>query len=83
MPKLVSGIKRPFKLQGMVRNDDTAMHKAIREAVVNMLIHSDYQITGVLKIVKDDKGFIFPDPGILKLPIRAIYEGRHFIYRKK
>lgn len=81
MPKLINGIKRPFNLQGMVRHDDTAIHKAIREAVVNMLIHSDYQITGVLKIVKRDKGFYFSNPGNLKLPIRAIYEGGHSVAR--
>ena len=81
MPKLVSGIKHPFNLQGMARNDDTAIHKAIREAVVNMLIHSDYQITGVLSIVKADKGYCFSNPGSLKLPIRAIYEGGHSVAR--
>ena len=48
MPKLVSGLRRPFRLEGMVRIDDTPVHKAIREAVVNMIIHSDYMITGVL-----------------------------------
>lgn len=81
MPKLVSGIKRPFKLRGMTRDDDTAIHKAIRESVVNMMIHSDYQITGVLKIVKEDSGFYFSNPGSLKLPIRAIYEGGHSVAR--
>ena len=81
MPKLVSGIKHPFNLQGMARNDDTAIHKAIREAVVNMLIHSDYQITGVLSIVKEDKGYCFSNPGSLKLQIRAIYEGGHSVAR--
>lgn len=40
-PRLVSGLKRPFRLDGMVRVDDTPIHRAIREAVVNMLIHSD------------------------------------------
>ena len=81
MPKLVLGLKRPFKLDGMVRIDDTPVHKAIREAVVNMIIHSDYMITGVLKIVKTDMGFIFSNPGSLRLPIRAIYEGGHSIAR--
>lgn len=81
MPKLVSGLKRPFKLEGMVRVDDTPVHKAIREAVVNMMIHSDYLVTGVLKIIKNDTGFIFSNPGILKLPIQAIYEGGHSVAR--
>ena len=81
MPKLVSGLRRPFRLEGMVRIDDTPVHKAIREAVVNMIIHSDYMITGVLKIVKTNKGFLFSNPGGLRLPVRAIYEGGHSVAR--
>ena len=81
MPKLVSDLKRPFRLEGMVRIDDTPVHKAIREAVVNMVIHSDYMITGVLKIVKTDSGFMFSNPGSLKLPIKSIYEGGHSVAR--
>ncbi len=75
MPKLVSDIKRPFRLEGMIRQDDTAVHKAIREAVVNMVIHADYYSTGILKVVKRENGFFFSNPGNLKLPVRAIYEG--------
>lgn len=75
LPKLTRDIKRPFKLEGMTRVDDTAVHKAIRESVVNMLIHSDYMITGVLKVIKEDNGFLFSNPGSLKLPVRKIYEG--------
>lgn len=81
MPKLVSGIKRPFRLEGMVRVDDTSIHKAIREAVVNMMIHSDYLMSGVLKIIKMDNGFAFYNPGNLKLPIKTIYEGGHSVAR--
>ena len=74
-PKLMRDIKRPFKLEGMTRIDDTPVHKAIRESMVNMIIHSDYMITGVLKIVKENNSFLFSNPGSLKLPIRRIYEG--------
>lgn len=64
---------------GMVRVDDTTVHKSIREAVTNMAIHADYLITGILKIVKTEKGFVFSDPGTLKLPLPAIYEGGHSV----
>lgn len=80
-PKLVEGLKRPFRLEGMTRIDDTPVHKAIREAVINMIIHSDYLITGVLKIVKKDNGFLFSNPGNLKLPVESIYEGGHSVAR--
>ena len=82
MPKLVSGLKRPFRLEGMVRVDDTPVHHAIREAVVNMIIHSDYMISsGILKVEKNDKGFVFSNPGSLRLPVRTIYEGGHSVAR--
>ncbi len=75
MPKLVKDIRRPFHLDGMSRVDDTPVHRAIREAVINLVIHSDYHITGVLKVEKLDDGFLFSNPGSLKLSIPAIYEG--------
>lgn len=81
LPKLVSDLKRPFKLEGMIRVDDTAVHKAVREAVVNMIIHADYHSTGVLKVIKYDDGFLFSNPGNLKLPVQAIYEGGHSVAR--
>lgn len=81
MPKLTLGIKRPFKLNGLVRIDDTPVHKAVREAVINMVIHSDYLVNGVLKVVKTDVGFEFSNPGNLKLPIQTIYDGGHSVAR--
>ena len=50
--KLISDIKRPFSLKGMERNDDSLLHKAIREALTNLIIHADYTLTGVLKVEK-------------------------------
>lgn len=81
MPKLVAGLKRPFRMEGIVRVDDTPVHRSIREAVINMMIHADYLITGILKIVKTDKGFVFSNPGSLKLPVQKIYEGGYSVAR--
>ncbi len=81
LPKLVSDIKRPFRLEGMTRQDDTAVHKAVREAIVNMVIHADYYSVGILKVIKQENGFFFSNPGNLKLPVHAIYEGGHSVAR--
>ena len=75
MPKLTADLKRPFKLEGMERIDDTPVHKAVREAMTNMIIHADLFITGVLKVEKYDKEFLFSNPGSLKLPIEDIMNG--------
>jgi predicted HTH transcriptional regulator len=75
LPKLTFDLKRPFRLEGMRRVDDTPVHKAVREAFTNSIIHADLMITGILRIEKRDNGFFFSNPGILKLPIEAIYNG--------
>ncbi|MCD7745246.1 MAG: hypothetical protein LUI13_08220 [Lachnospiraceae bacterium] len=75
-PKLTENLKRPFALENMQRIDDTPVHEAIREAFVNLIIHSDYRMdAGVLKIIKTADGFTFTNPGSLKLPKEQIYSG--------
>ena len=69
-------MKKPFKLEGIQRIDETPVHKAVREAFVNLIIHADYLMdAGVLKVIKRSNGFEFTNPGILKLPLEDIYRG--------
>ena len=77
VPKLTIDLKIPFRLNGMVREDDTPVHKAIREALTNSIIHADMLTTGVLRIEKRTDGFFFSNPGILRLSLSSIYEGMH------
>lgn len=75
LPKLTADLKKPFKLEGARRIDDTPVHKAVREAFVNMIIHSDYLVEGTLKALRIDDGFSFTNPGILKLSKDEIFKG--------
>ena len=45
--------------------------------MTNLVIHSDYMITGVLKVEKHDDCFVFSNPGSLKIPVMDIYAGGH------
>lgn len=75
-PKLTEDLKRPFVLENMQRVDDTPVHKAVREAFVNMIIHADYRMdAGVLRVIKFAGGVSFSNPGNLKLPKEQIYKG--------
>lgn len=75
-PKLTEDLEKPFKLEGMQRIDETPVHKAVREAFVNLIIHADYFVdSGTLKIIKKDNTFEFTNPGILKLSINDIFKG--------
>ena len=75
-PKLTADLKKPFVLDNQQRVDDTPIHKAIREAFVNMIIHSDYLLdAGTLRIIKKQDEFIFTNPGSLKLSVEEIFKG--------
>ena len=78
LPKLTLGTKRPFRMEGVERIDDTPVNKALREAFTNSIIHADLMMeSGVLRIEKTNDGYIFSNPGSLKLPVERIYEGGH------
>ena len=81
LPWLVDGVKRPFRMEGIIRQDDTPVHIALREAVINMVIHADYMMTGLLQVIKEDTKITFANPGLLKLPPENIYEGGHAVAR--
>ena len=75
IPKLTRDLPHTFSMDGVVRKDDTLQAKAVREAITNMVIHSDFMMNGVLKVEKYDDCFVLTNPGLLKLPIEQIYKG--------
>ena len=75
MPKLTKNIKVPFKLENLERKDDTKVHKAIREAFINAMIHADYSIQGVIKIIRKIDGYEFNNLGSLKIDKENIFKG--------
>ena len=75
LPRLTKELPRPFKMNGTERDDDTPQHKAVREALTNAIIHADLVIDGVLKVEKYDDRFVFTNPGLLKIPVKQIYNG--------
>ena len=40
--KISTGLKIPFKMEGIRRIDDTPVHRAVREALVNCLSNADF-----------------------------------------
>ena len=73
--KLVEGLPIPFKLEGIVRVDDTPVNQALREALVNTLIHGNYSIEGTIKIMRFRNRFEFHNPGNLRISVLDVYSG--------
>jgi len=75
--RLTQDLKIPFQLQGADRTDDTRMHKAIRESLVNALVHADYSATSPILIIKAPDYFEFRNPGDMRISIKQAFEGGH------
>ncbi|WP_130473040.1 RNA-binding domain-containing protein [Candidatus Magnetaquicoccus inordinatus] len=62
--RLCADLKTPFQLDvNLIRKTDTGVHEAIREALVNALIHADYQGQGGIVVEKYLDRFEFSNPG--------------------
>ena len=69
-------VKRPFKMRNYLeREDDTAVHKAIREALANSLIHADYYGRQGIVIEKRKNEIKIANPGSCRPDILEVKEG--------
>lgn len=74
--KIVEDIKIPFKLEnGIDRIDNTPMHIALREALANAVIHSNYYERQGLVVEKHREKIQISNPGSLRISIQEAIGG--------
>ena len=73
--KIAQGIKTPFKLNGITRVEDTPVHKAVREALVNCLVNTDYCLPQGVVIKKDDTCLTIENPGSIRTGKKQMLRG--------
>jgi predicted HTH transcriptional regulator len=73
--KLTTDVKVPFQLRNGQREDDTPVHVALREALVNTVIHADYSGRVSVLVVKRPDLFGFRNPGTMRIPIETAVQG--------
>jgi len=73
--KLFTDLRIPFQLKGVERIEDTSVHTALREALVNTIIHADYTGRASVLVVKRPDLFGFRNPGGLRVPLRDAKRG--------
>lgn len=74
--RLSRDLKLPFRLRSdLFRAGETVVHEAIREALVNALIHADYQGQGGIVIEKYPDRFEFSNPGCLLVSLEQLMRG--------
>ena len=73
--KLIQDLKIPFELKDGVRQEDTPVHIALREALVNCIVHADYTDRASVLIVKRPDMFGFRNPGLMRIPLEYALKG--------
>ena len=73
--KLLKDIKTPFALDGQTRIDDTPIHRAIREALVNCLVNTDFFIPRGTVIKKESDTIIMENPGSIRVGREQMLKG--------
>jgi ATP-dependent DNA helicase RecG len=73
--RLVVDLKVPFTLRAGQRIDETPVHVALREALVNALIHTDYSVGGGIVIEHYEDQYLFSNPGTLLISEAQLRRG--------
>ena len=53
----------------------TLLHQALREALVNTLVHADYSDRASVRVIKRPSGFEFRNPGALRVTVAQALQG--------
>ena len=73
--KIVKDLKIPFKLEGITRIDDTPVHKALREALANCIVNTDFYFPRGIVIRKDTESIVMENPGSIRTGKQQMLKG--------
>ncbi|MGM9832806.1 MAG: winged helix-turn-helix transcriptional regulator, partial [Candidatus Limisoma sp.] len=73
--RMQQGLKVPFVLNGNQRVDDTPIHKLLREAITNTVVHADFYGRQGIVIQKSEEGYKFSNPGCVRISISEAITG--------
>ncbi|MCI8638099.1 MAG: AAA family ATPase [Coprococcus sp.] len=73
--KLLKEIKTPFRMENGIRIDDTPVHKALREALANCLVNTDYYLPQAVVIKVEPGKITLENPGSIRTGKRQMIKG--------
>lgn len=64
--KLTRDFEKPFALDGVTRIEDTPVHKAVREALANCIVNTDFYLPRGIVILKESNRIVIQNPGSIR-----------------
>lgn len=83
LPRLQNFLPNPFRLEGNMRKEETTAHVAIREAFINLCVHSDFSVNANLLVKHVKNTFVFSNPGTMLITKAQYYKGGQSVCRNK
>ena len=79
--RLIQSLPRPFMIKNGIRQEETPAHDAVREALINCIIHADMNAMGNIVVERTDKALVFRNPGTMLVSKEQYFEGGRSICR--
>ena len=79
--RLIQSLPRPFMMKDGVRQEETPAHDAVREALINCIIHQDVNAQGHIIVERTDESLVFMNPGMMLVSQQQYFEGGRSICR--
>ena len=74
-PRITADLPVPFLTKGMDRQDDTPLHLALREVLLNSTAHADFYSRQGIVIVKGRDQITFANPGDIRIGLQTALAG--------
>lgn len=74
-PRITSDLPVPFIAKGMDRVDETVLHLALREVLLNICAHADHYGRQGIVIVKNVNSMTFTNPGDIRIGLKVALSG--------
>jgi ATP-dependent DNA helicase RecG len=76
LPKLTGGLRVPYQTNtDLLRTEETHVHTALKEALLNSIVHSDYGHSRGIRIFRSPTKFEFYNPGVLLVDPESLEQG--------
>lgn len=79
--RLIQVLPRPFMQKDDLRLEETPAHDAVREALINCIIHQDLNAIGNIVVERTDEAIVFKNPGMMLVSKQQYFEGGHSVCR--
>ena len=83
LPRLQAVLPKPFRLEDNIRKDETPAHVAVREALINFIVHADYSENASLIARLFKNCMVFSNPGTMLISKQQYYHGGDSVCRNK